>query len=219
MGHDALQDHARRGVPVSLQLVDPPLDGLGVVELDGVYAICGPRRDALFVARPHADHEGVVVPVIGAEHLYDVVMARDCACDPDRAHRRLRARVGEAPAREPEAPGQFLGHHDRVLGGRGEVSAAPEAFAHRCSDGRMGVALEHRAEAVVKVEVLVAVDIPDALPLAVTEVDRPWRSGLIGGRHSAGQHLFGPRERCGRGGRALVEQSGFALAQPANLLA
>ena len=81
------------------------------------------------------------------------------ARDPDRVHRRLRAGVDEAPARQPEALRELLGDDDRVLGDGGEVRAEPDALAHRRDDRRVRVPLHHRAEAVVEVPVAVAVDV------------------------------------------------------------
>jgi hypothetical protein len=71
------------------------------------------------------------------------------------------------------APRELLADDDRVLGGGREVRALDVALADRLADGRVGVALDHRAEAVVEVVHLVAVDVPHARPVAVLEIDRP----------------------------------------------
>ncbi len=82
--------------------------------------------------------------------------------DPDRVHRRLRAGVDEAPARQAEPARELLGDGDAVLGGRGEVGSELDALADGARDRGVGVALHHRAEAVVEVDELVPVDVPDA---------------------------------------------------------
>jgi predicted XRE-type DNA-binding protein len=53
----------------------------------------------------------------------------------------------------------------------------------------MRVALDHRPEAVVEVEQLVAIDVPDARALAALEVDRPRVAQLVRRRHPAAEHL------------------------------
>ena len=134
--------------------------------------------------RAHADHHGVVVAVVGALDLQHQVAAGGGAREVDGVHRGLGAGVGEAPLRQAEAAHELLGDDDRALGGRGEVRAAPGALAHRGHDGRVGVAHAHHAEAVVEVDVLVAVDVPHVRALAVGEVDRPRVGGLEGARHA-----------------------------------
>ena len=49
----------------------------------------------------------------------------------------------------------------------------PDPVGHGLRDRVVGVTLHHRAEAVVEVEVLVAVDVPHLRALPVREVDRP----------------------------------------------
>src|SRR5262245_53319665 len=55
----------------------------------------------------------VVVAVVTALDLDDQVAAGDRAHQVDGVHGRLGARVGEPPERQPEPPGQLLGHQDR----------------------------------------------------------------------------------------------------------
>src|SRR6266436_6334220 len=83
----------------------------------------------------------------------------------------------------------------------------------------MGVALRHRAEAVVKVEHLVAVDVPDPRSLAALKIDRPRLANLIRGGNSSGKRrssAFVHRTRL-RG--ALVQRLRLAVAQLPNPLA
>jgi hypothetical protein len=119
------------------------------------------------------DHHVVVMPVVGTEDLHDRVAAGDASGDPDRVHRRLRAGIDVAPVLEPPAAGKLFTHDDRILGRRGEVRAEPDPVRDGLRDHVVRVALHHRAEAVVEVEVLVAVDVPDLGAFSVREVDGP----------------------------------------------
>ena len=109
------------------------------------------------------------------------------AGDPDRVHRRFGAGVVEAPLRQAEAPRKLLGDLDPVLGRSGEVGAQSDALLDRLDDRRVRVALRHRAEPVVEVPELAAVDVPDDRALAALEIDRPRLSHLVRGRHASGQ--------------------------------
>ena len=153
-----------------------------------------PRAAGGHSVRPLATtprHHGVVVAVVGAEDLHDVVAAGVRAGDTDRVHGRLRPRVREAPARQAEAARELLGHRHRLLRGRAEVSAEREAALDGCPDRGVSVPLHHRAEAVVEVDVLVAVDIPHPRALATGQVDGPGLTALEGGRNPAGERSLG----------------------------
>jgi hypothetical protein len=69
------------------------------------------------------------------------------------------------------------------------VGSARDLLAHRLNDQGMGVPHHHDPEAVVKIDVLVAVHIPHAAPQAVINED--WlRSGILeGGRNASGADL------------------------------
>src|SRR4249919_2076472 len=82
--------------------------------------------------------------------------------------------------------------------------------------GRMGMPLCHRAEAVVEVEVLGTVDVPDARPFAVRHVDRPRLPYLIRRAHPAGERPPRPLVHRLRFRRALVEPRRLALGQLAD---
>ena len=178
--HRRLHDHAGGLAALGVEALDAALHRAGVVERHRDRHVDGGLRDAravgqrgevlavadLVVLDPDRDHHRVVVAVVGAEDLHDGVAARVGARDPDRVHRRLGAGVRVAPARQAPAALQVLGDDDRVLGRGGEVRAARVALLHRAPDRRVRVALDHRAEAVVEVEVLVAVDVPDARAVA-----------------------------------------------------
>ena len=173
--HRRLHDHAGGRAALLDEALDAALHGLGVVERhrdrhvdDGLRdaAAVGQRGEVVAVADlvvvdADRDHHVVVVAVVGAEDLHDRVAAGVGARDADRVHRRLGAGVDVAPLRQPPAARELLGDDDRVLGRRGEVGAELDPLRHGLRDGRVGVALHHRAEAVVEVEQLVAVDVPD----------------------------------------------------------
>ena len=176
-------------------LSEDALERVGVVEGDGT----GQRRHRLGHAaavgdadrviagserlqrRVDGDHHRVVVAVVGALDLEDRVAAGRAAGEVDRVHRRLGAGVVEAPLRQAEAAGQLLGDRDRAVGGGGEVGAFVDPRLDRGADDRVGVADAHHAEAVVEVDVLVAVDVPDPAALATLRDRRARVVGLKGG--------------------------------------
>ena len=213
--------------PSRVELGDPALHRLGVVEVHGEDVVDRRLRDAaavgqrdrvvvvadLVVLDADRDHHRVVVAVVGAEDLQHVVAAGERAGDADRVHRRLRAGVRVAPLRQPPAAGELVADDDRVLGRRREVRAQPVALADRLADRRMRVALDHRAEAVVEVPHLVAVDVPDLRAGAALEVDRPRLAHLVAGGHAGGEVLVGAREGLAAALGRLVEALGLALGQ------
>ncbi len=153
------------------------------------------RRNVLAVAQVvvrHADtdHGVVVMPVIRPEDLHDGVAPGVGARDAHGVHGRFGAGVHIAPERQTEALGQRLADDDRVLDRGGEMRSLGDPFGNRLDDGRMRVPLHHRAEAVVVVDPLVAVDIPDLGALAFVQVDRPGIAHLVGRRHAARHGLF-----------------------------
>jgi hypothetical protein len=137
------------------------LNGTGTVRSETV-------ADAV-VRHTDRDHHAVVVAVVGAEDLEDRVAAGVRAGDPDRVHRRLGPRVGEAPLRQAPAARELLGDDDGVLGRHGEVRAVVESLGHGAGDGRVGVPLHHRAEAVVEVDPPRPVHVPHIGALAPLE--------------------------------------------------
>ena len=187
-------------------------------------AAVGQRGEVLAVADlvvldADRDHHAVVMAVVGAEDLHDRVAAGVAARDPDRVHGRLGAGVRVAPLREAPAPRQLLADDDGVLGRGGEVRPLRVALADRAADRRVRVPLHHRAEAVVEVEHLVAVDVPDLRALAVREVDRPRVAQLVGRGDAGAQHLVGPLVHRERALRTLVEPLLLAFDQAADALA
>src|SRR5436190_14444865 len=80
----------------------------------------------------------------------------------------------------------------------------------------MGVALRHRAEAVVEVEHFVSVDVPDPRALAALEVDRPWVAHLVRGGDPAGKRRPRALVHRARLAGALVERLALALRQLAD---
>ncbi len=222
--HGRLHDHPGHA---ALQLGEGALERAGVVEGDGARLLRGGRRIAQAVGdgvgavavahqlggRLDGDHHGVVVAVVGALDLDQDVAPRVAAGEVDGVHRGLRARVREAPEREPPAPPELLRHDDRALRGRGEVRARVHARLHGGRHHRVGVADAHDAEAVVEVDVLVAVDVPDAGAEAAVDVDGP-RVGLLElGGDAAGHDGAGAGELLAGAAGALGEAGLLAPAQ------
>ena len=135
----------------------------------------------------HRDLERVVVPVVAALDLDQPGPPGDGAHQVNGGEGRLGAGVGEAPQREPEAAGQLLGDGDDVRHGLGEVGAGRHTVADGGDDGRVGMAGDHHAEAVVEVDVLVAVDVPHPRSAAAVDEDRARRGVLPRRRHAAGE--------------------------------
>ena len=136
------------------------------------------HRDRM-LARAHVvgvgrdrEHQRVVVAVVGALDLHEHVAPGVRAHQAAGLERRLGAGVAEAPQRKPEPIGQVLADHVEVLRGLREVRAALGLALDRLDDLRMRVARHHRAVAQMEVDVLVLVDVPDAVALAAVDVDR-----------------------------------------------
>ena len=159
------------------------------------------------------DHHGVVVAVVGALDLHDHVAAGEAAREVDGVHRRLGAGVGEAPVGEAPAAAQLLRHHDRALGRRGEVRALVHLRLDRGGDRRVRVADAHHAEAVVEVEVLVAVDVPHLRADAALDVGRPRVVALERGRHAAGHDVVRALEVLARAPRPFDQPRLLALGE------
>ena len=117
-----------------------------------------------------------MVPVVGRFDLDQPFAAGEATGDPHRIQRRLRPAVGEPPLRQPEALRQLLGDYRNLRDRLREMRAPGDALGDRLHDQRVGVADDHDAEAVVEVDVLVAVDVPDPAAAAVLDED-----GLRGG--------------------------------------
>src|SRR3954467_14753650 len=117
--------------------------------------------------------------VVGAEDLDDGVAAGEGARNANGVHCRLGAGVDIAPLRQPEPSDQLFTDDDRVLNRRREVRPSRYLALHGLDDGRMGVALDHRSEAVVEIDHLIAVDVPDLRSMSTFDIDRPRVAHLI----------------------------------------
>jgi hypothetical protein len=133
-----------------------------------------------------AEHDRVVVPVIGPLDLDQHVAAGVGPHQTDRFEGRFGAGVREAPEREFEPVGEVLAHHAEVLRGLGEVGAAASRPLDRLDDLRVRVTDHHRAVAEVEIDVLVAVDVVEPVALAPVDVDRVGRRVLPAGCHPPG---------------------------------
>src|SRR5205085_4827197 len=114
---------------------------------------------------------------------------------------------------------QVLCDSDGVLGRCREMGTEPNPALDCSGDRWVRVALSHRAEAVVEVEQLVAVDIPDPCPLAAVEIDRPRLAELVRGGDAAGERRARALVQRPRHRRPLVQRPLLALGQLANTLA
>jgi len=133
----------------------------------------------------------VVMAVIAGLDLDQPVASGESPRQANGVERRFGAAVGEAPLRLLEAAGELRRHHG-VIGHRlGEVGAARGALVDRLDDQGVRVPHHHHPEAVVKVDVFVAVDVPDAAALPVIDEDRLGRGVLEGRGHPAGDDLPG----------------------------
>src|SRR5260370_16632812 len=74
--------------------------------------------------------------------------------------------------------------------GLGEVRAQGGTVADRLDDQWVGVRDDNDAEAIVKVDVFVAVDVPDTAAFAVVDEDRLGRGVLEGRGHAARDELL-----------------------------
>src|ERR1019366_6715741 len=172
-----------------------------------------------FVLNADRDHHRVVMAVVGAEDLADRLAPRIAARDPDRVHRRLRARVDLAPPLEAPAALQYLGDDHAILSRAREVRAERDSLAHGPDDRGVGMSLDHRPEPVVKVPHAVAVDVVDRGSLPGRQVDRPGLAGLIGRPNPAAQRLARAAGHGARRARALVELHPLALGELPDALA
>ena len=130
------------------------------------------RGSHLVRGRLDRHHQRVVMAVVAGFDLQDPLPSREPARDANRVKSRLGAGVGEAPLRLLESARQLARHHHTVLHGLREMRAAIYLLGDRVGDLRVGVADQHDAEAVVEVDVLVAVDVPNATALAVIRKHR-----------------------------------------------
>ena len=130
------------------------------------------RGSHLVRGRLDRHHQRVVMAVVAGFDLQDPLPSREPARDANRVKSRLGAGVGEAPLRLLESARQLARHHHTVLHGLREMRAAIYLLGDRVGDLRVGVADHHDAEAVVEVDVLVAVDVPNATALTVIRKHR-----------------------------------------------
>ncbi len=133
------------------------------------------------------EHHGVVMAVVGALDLADDVAARDAPRQPDGVHGRFGAGVGEPDALEPEPAAQLLGQ--RTAGSVVTAKCVPDRAAPSMAAtiAGMGVARGGGPEAVVEVDVLPTVDVPDLGAEPARQVDGVGVGRLERGRHPEGQ--------------------------------
>ena len=231
--HRRLHDHAGGHATFFGKALDAALHGGRVVERHGDRHVGYGLRDAAAVGEGrvvlavadrgvvHADrdHHVVVVTVVRAEDLDDRVAARRGARNADRVHRGLGARVRVSPLRQAPTALELVGDDDRVLGRRGKVRALLHALDDSLRDDRMGVTLDHRAEAVVKVDHLRAINVPDVGADTALEVDRPRIAELVRRGHTARQRNLCALVHAARSGRVRIQLLRLARSQLSDALA
>ncbi len=199
--HHRLDDDRR---DLAAMLVQPPLQHRQVVEGDDGRQIDERLRCPAAVLDRHrgvgwahsigrrldGHQQRIVMAVIAGFDLDQAVASGEAARETNRVERGFRAAVREAPLRLLEAPGKLLGD-DGVIGHRlREVGTQRGALGNRLDNERVGVADGHDAKAVVKVDVFVAVDVPDPAALSVIHEDRLRRGVLKRGGDSSRNELF-----------------------------
>ena len=218
--------HDQRG-DLALEAVEHPLQRLRVVERDRARQVgdrarvAGAVRDAERVVavaerlerRIHGDHHGVVVAVVGALDLEDHVAPGRAARDVDGVHGRLRARVREAPLRQAEAAASSSATMIECPVGAAKCVPRSTCRLHGRGDPRVCVADAHHSEAVVEVDVLVPVHVPDLRARAALDVDGPGIVLLKRGRDALRHHLAGALVGLARARRALGEELALAGGQ------
>ena len=148
------------------------------------------------------------MPVIAAFDLDDAVPAGRAAGEADGIHRRLGARVGESPHRQPVAVAQQLGDLGIELAWGDVQRAVAQLGLDRSVHHRVHVPGEQGAEAHVVVDVLVTVDVDHLRPGRMAHDDRMWVVRLEARRDAEGQDTPGPLRgplRFGRARLVLIE--------------
>ena len=140
-----------------------------------------------------ADQGVVVDAVVLALELHDLVAARVGPRDAHGVHRRLGAGDGHAGHVDPAGQlAEELHRPDLVLGGQREADAAAHPLVDVVVDAVVAVTEDDRPVAHPQVDVLVAVQVPDAAALAAVDVDRVLAPGPEVRVGAAGQRLHRP---------------------------
>ena len=180
IAHDRLDDDAGDVPPVLPHLA---LHELLVVEGHHVHELTETVRDPGAMGHPQRGapvtgprHGGVTVPqgvivkaVVVALELEDLVPPGKRPGDADRVHGRLGPRSSVTHQVDPCQFLDQLRRQDLVLRGHGEGVAYFQRFPHPGTDGRIGVAEHHRAEAQTIVDVAPVVLVPEVGPLGALE--------------------------------------------------
>ena len=218
--HRRLHDHAGRQAALGGEPVDPPLHRLGVVERHGDGEVDDRLRDPGAVRAARRGRRG---RRSGRTRRRSRPSPRRGGRGTSRRSSRssrgrsARARSGSRPSSPPSrssctatSAAGSAGRAPRRR--RSRPRSAPRsacrarpARGSAAVDDRVRVPLRHRAEAVVEVDVLVAVDVPDALALAAVEVDRPRIAQLVRRGDAAGERAAGPLPHRPRARRPLVQ--------------
>ena len=124
-------------------------------------------------ARARLDEQAVGMPVIAPVELDDDVAPGRPAREPDRAHRRLRARGHEAHHLHGRHRARdHLRHLDLGASGRPIARPPPRGLGDRLDHRRRGVAENERSPRAEEVDVGAPVGVHDARPLGALHEDR-----------------------------------------------
>ena len=225
--HGGFHDHAGRQATLFGEALNAALHRGRIVERDSDRHVRNGLRNAAAIGQGgvvlavanrvvvNADrhHHVVVVAVVRAEDLDDRVATGRGAGNTNRIHRGLGARVRIAPLRQAPTALQFLGDDNCIFGRGCKVGALRHTLGDSLRNHGMSVTLDHRAEAVVKVDHLRAVDVPDLRANTALEIDRPRVAELVRRGDSAGQHVVGALVHLARGGGGAIKDFRFACCQ------
>ena len=197
-----------------VELGDPRGDG----DVDRLADVAGTAH-ALTVRADH-DQRLVHAAVVAVAVEQDLGPTGQRPRQPDGPPVGVGGGQREAPAFEPEPAGELGAHPLGVLGGqhRRDATLGGDALLYG-GHGRLGRVPRHRAGVAEReVDVLEAVDVPDAVAQRPVEVDREAPGVLVhpGHRHPAEQMvgtLVG-RSRSGVPGKEVLPLAGVDLGQP-----
>jgi len=239
IAQDRLDDHGSDVVALALEDAAEDVDaiepGRDHGARDGLGDAPAPRQpdrvvlvaELGHVVGRHRDQGVVVDAVVLALELHDLVAPGVAARDAHGVHRGLGPGHGHPCLADPA--GHLLDELHRldlVLGGEGEADPAPHPLVDVVVDARVAVAEDHRPVAEPQVDVLVAIDVPDATALATVDVHGVVAPGSEVRVGAAGHGLLGTavqlplagsaerRRGLGHGTSSALRARGGGLGQP-----
>ena len=147
------------------------------------------------------------VAVVAALKLQDLGAAGETAGQAHGGHGGLGTGVDQAYLLHGGALNNVLRQQRLALGGCAEGEAVGSRLLHCLHDGRVGIAVDHRAIGADQVDVLIAVDIPEARALTARDnagLAAHGSEGADRGIHATRGDLRGALEPLGGLGRILL---------------